>query len=135
MTNIPFEYWNALAGQLIVISSLLGGFSLSLLFTVAEKEGQHKNLFRFILVATASFLVCIFSMTSVLLLTTKGYPGKTSAHDLVMPRIIGSLTFLTGLISMIVVLALSGWNKSKSTKKFAIIVAIITFLLIFAMVL
>ncbi len=31
MTELSFDYWNKLAGQLIVISSLLAGFSLSVI--------------------------------------------------------------------------------------------------------
>ena len=136
MTELSFEYWNALVSQLIVISSLLCGFSLSLLFKLPDTQSNNRintYIFRSTTIATASFLVCIFAMTKILMMTNKGFPFKVTAADLTLPRIIGVLSFLTGIVSIILIISLSGWNKPDRSKWFTIIIGILTLLLIIAM--
>ena len=136
MTELSFDYWNKLAGQLIVISSLLGGFSLSVIIPLIESKFENSiipYIFRAIIIATASFLISIFAMTKILMMTTPGYPVKVLVDDLLFPRIVGLISFITGILSIITILFLSGWNKSKSLKRFSIIVAVLTLVLILLM--
>jgi hypothetical protein len=134
MTQLSPDYWNALASQLIVISSLLAGFSLSLIFSLAENKSKVMNyVFRASVTATASFLVSIFAMTKILMLTNKGFPFKIAAENLIFPRITGIIFFIIGILSIIVILALSGWVKSENSKNFTTTVGIITFILIVLM--
>ena len=136
MLELSFDYWNKLAGQLIVISSLLGGFSLSVIIPLIESKFENNiisHIFRAIITATASFIIAIFAMTRILMLTTSGYPVKVIANDLDFPRIVGFLAFVTGIFSIIAILFLSGWNKSQSLKRFSIVVAILTLVLILMM--
>lgn len=135
MKTLPFEYWHALASQLIVISSLMGGFSLSLLF-VLEKNHESKIssiLFKTTVISTSSFLISIFAFTKILLLTTPGFPGEPIDKVLNLPRIVGALTFLIGIISTLILIALSGWQKDRNAKTFTLIVGIVTLILILIM--
>lgn len=134
MTQLSSEYWNALASQLIVISSLLAGFSLSLIFSLSGNTSKIMNyLFKAATTATASFLVSIFAMTKILMLTNKGFPYKLTAESLILPRIAGTLSFFIGILSIVVILSLSGWVKSDSSKNFTTIIGIITLILILLM--
>lgn len=133
MTELSFDYWNKLAGQLIVISSLLGGFSLSVIIPLIESKFENSvipYIFRAVIIATASFLISIFAMTKILMLTTPGFPIKVTNEDFLLPRIMGFTSFMIGILSIIAILFLSGWNKSGSLKRFSIIVAILTLVLI-----
>ncbi len=49
MLKLSFDYWNALAGQMIVISSLLAGFSLSLIFSLPDNVSIKTELFIYLL--------------------------------------------------------------------------------------
>ena len=131
MTQLSPDYWNALAGQLIVISSLLAGFSLSLIFSLPENKSTIMSyLFRAAVTATASFLVSIFAMTKILMLTNKGFPFKLTAESLIFPRIAGIVSFIIGILSVVLILALSGWVKSENSKWFTTAVGLITLILI-----
>lgn len=104
MTEITFEYWNKLAGQTILISSLLGGFSIAIIanLLVAELNTRLGNSIMVCSTLSASFfLITVFAMTKLLLMTTQGYPLKVVADDLLIPRILGSLFFYLGIISLI----------------------------------
>ncbi|MBD2757330.1 hypothetical protein [Spirosoma validum] len=137
MTELSFDYWNKLAGQFIVISSLLGGFSLSVIIPLIEAKSDSKIMnyvFRSVVIATASFLISIFAMTKILMVTSQGFPFKVSSSALSFPRIVGFASFIVGLLAIIAVLSLSGWLRSHSMKRFTIIVGLLTLLLIFAMI-
>jgi hypothetical protein len=137
MTELSFDYWNTLASQMVVISSLMGGFSLSLLFSLPEnpeKTRINTYIFKAATIATASFLVSIFALTKILLMTTKGFPFAVTGENLILPRIVATSTFFTGILSVITLIALSGWNKSLKTKRFTMIVGIVMLVLILAMI-
>ncbi len=136
MTSLSFEYWNKLASQLIVISSLLGGFSLSVIIPLIETKTDSKAMnyiFRSVVVSTASFLVSIFAMTKILMITSQGFPFKVTDGDLVFPRIVGTVSFIVGILSIVVILTLSGWTKSSAMKRFTLLVGLLTLFLIFAL--
>ncbi|RYF65553.1 MAG: hypothetical protein EOO39_24660 [Cytophagaceae bacterium] len=136
MIDLPFDYWNKLAGQLIVISSLLGGFSLSVIIPLADSKLDSRvmnYIFRSVVIATASFLITIFAMTKIFMVTSQGFPFKVTANDLTLPRIVGLAAFMIGILSIIAVIALSGWLRSNPMKRFTIVVGAVTLLLVFAM--
>ena len=135
MLKLSFEYWNALASQFAVISSLLAGFCLSLIFSLPETNSKITNyVFRAAVTGTASFLISIFAMTKILLLTTKGYPFKVTEDDFLFPRISGVMGFFVGILSIVVILSLSGQVKSENSKRFTTIAGIITLVLIIALI-
>lgn len=133
--EITLEYWNALAKQTILISSLLSGFSITVVanFLISEKNDPLTN--RILKSATLSagcFLVTVFAMVQISMITTPGgYLKNVVADDFFLPRLIGIFTFFIGLISLAVMIALSGWTKSKKAGIFTTIVGTLTLLLIF----
>ena len=133
--EISLEYWNELAKQIILISSLLTGFSITVIanLLVSDKNDQLTN--RILKTATLSagcFLVSVFAMIQISMMTTKGgYLTNVNENDFFLPRVIGMVTFMLGLFSLTLLISLSGWPKSKKTGIFTTVVGILTLLLIF----
>lgn len=136
MVEIPLEYWNKLANQVIMISSLLGGFSIAVIANLLVSDLNTK-LSRTIMLAAnfaaSFFLITVFAMTKIVMMTTTGYPLKVVASNLMFPRFIGIISFFIGIISLIIMISLAGWTKSKRMGKITTTVGIITFILIVAM--
>jgi hypothetical protein len=133
MIEIPLEYWNKLASQLIMISSLLGGFSIAVTANLLVSESNNKitnNILKVATIASGCFLIAVFSLTKIVMMTTQGYPFKVVESSLNFPRMIGIITFMLGIISLSIVIALSGWAKSKKTGIFTTIVGVLTLLMI-----
>jgi len=136
MTEITFEYWNKLAEQTITISSLLGGFSIAVIanFLVSEtKTRLTNNIMAASTLAASFFLITVFAMTKLLMMTTDGYPIKVVDNDLLLPRIIGVITFLFGIISLLTMVSMAGWTKSRKMGIFTTTIGILTFLFILIM--
>ncbi len=68
-------------------------------------------------------------MTSIVLATTDGSPIGATQSDLNTPRIIGFVGYLVGVLSLLTILGLSGWTKSKGTGFFTTVVSVITLIL------
>lgn len=137
MEEISFEYMNKLASQMQFISALLCGFSLTVLVLLFDKEASDKiteNIFRLSLFSTGAFLVSIFAMTNIFLMTTEGFPLKVGSKDLVFPNILGGLSFFLGIVAIALIIALLGWTKSKPLGIFSMAIGIITLILIILMV-
>jgi len=136
MTELTFEYWNKLASQTITISSLLGGFTIAVIanFLVSETKTRLKNnILAASTLAASFFLITVFSMTKLLMMTTDGYPSKVADNDLLLPRIIGVIAFLFGVISLLTMVSMAGWTKSRKMGIFTTTVGILTFLIIIMM--
>lgn len=137
MIELSFDYLNKLAAQNILIVSILCGFTLSVIISILDKKDDNrmmKSIFVCAVIATASFLVSIFANTKILMLTTEGYPVKVSGKKLNFPRILAVLTFLSGILSVLFILVISIWSKSKVSKFLAVIVGLVTLLLISLMI-
>lgn len=132
--EIAFEYWNKLATQTVFISSLLGGFSILVIANLLISD-LNTRLSKYVMVvatlAASLFLVSIFAWTSVMMMTTVGFPKKIVSSDLTFDRILGVITFLSGTISLIAMISLVGWTKSKKMGIITTIVAGLTLILIF----
>lgn len=136
MEELSPNYWNTLASQLIVISTLLGGFSFANLFVVHGIDCQPKlkrNLFKGLTLSSVGFIVSIFAMTNIIMRTTDGYPFPISNKTLLLPRIVGVISLLVGLISIIYVITISGKLKEYNTRTFSLIVGLIALILIILM--
>jgi len=134
--ELTFEYWNKLASQTITISSLLGGFSIAVVANLLVSEVNTKllkSIMASAVLAACFFLVNIFAMTNIILKTTEGYPYKILASDMTLPRIAGMFALSLGIISLLVLISLSGWTKSKNMGRFTTFFGVITLILIFAM--
>ena len=136
MTELTFEYYNKLANQIITISSLLGGFSIAIIanFLVQETKTRLTNNIMIASTLSASlFLISVFAMTKIVMMTTEGYPQKVLDSDLLLPRGIGVFAFFFGIISLLTMISMAGWTKSKKMGKFTTIVGIITLIIILMM--
>ena len=133
MIELDITYWNKLAGQLIVISSLLSGFSIAVTANLLVSQSHTpitNNILRAATVASGCFLVALFALTNLLLKTTEGYPFEVSPGDISLSRALGAVTLLVGTISLTAVIALSGWTRSKRLGIFTTAVGVITLILI-----
>ncbi|WP_111709563.1 hypothetical protein [Lutibacter citreus] len=133
ITELPFDYLNKIANQLVMISSLLGGFSIAVIANLLVYKSQNRitnTILKSTTIAAGCFLVTLFAMTNIVMKTTEGYPLKITQNDLMIPKLTGFIAFFVGIITLSLVISLSGWTKSKKTGIFTTIVGIITFLMI-----
>lgn len=137
MEEMSFEYWNKLADQVILISSLLSGFSIAVVanFLVADSNNNRlkRTIMKTAVLAAGFFLVSLFAMTKILMMTTNGFPLKVTNGDLKFPSIIGGVALVFGIMSLITMISLSGWTKSKKLGRFTVGVGVLTFILILIM--
>jgi uncharacterized membrane protein YozB (DUF420 family) len=130
---MTLEYWNSLASQMILISSLLGGFSMAIVANIIVSSRDDKPTNRILKTATVSaccFLITLFAMTKIFMDTTPGgFVSAVSEGDFMLPRMIGMVTFFIGLTGLSVLIALSGWTKSKKVGRFTTVIGIIQFVL------
>ena len=131
--EISFEYWNKLSIQTVFITALLGGFSILVIANLLVAEIKTK-LVKYILMtstlAASLFLVSIFAWTAVMMMTTPGYPEKINSSSFTYHRFLGTTTLMLGIISLLTMISLVGWSKSKKMGTVSTIIAIITFILI-----
>ena len=134
--EITLDYWNELAKQMILISSLLSGFSITVVANLLVSDKNNKLFNRILKTATLSagcFLVTVFAMVQISMLTTPGgFIKNITENDFIVPRAIGLITFMIGLISLSAMISLSGWTKSKSVGIYTTVIGILTLLLTFA---
>ncbi|HAA15775.1 MAG TPA: hypothetical protein DCE41_30330 [Cytophagales bacterium] len=132
--EFTLEYWNTLAKQLILISSLLSGFSIAVVVNImvnARKDRLMNRLLKAATLAAGSFLVTVFSMFQIAMMTTPGgYWKNVVAADFALPRTMGAATFIVGLLSLTVVISWAGWTKSRQVGRFTTVVGIATLILI-----
>jgi len=134
--DLSLEYMNKLASQTQFISALLCGFSLTVLVLLFDKRDSDKisiNIFRFAILATGAFLVSIFAMTNIFMMTTEGFPFPVESKDLIFPNVLGGIALFIGIASIALIISLLGWTKSRSLGIFSTTIGVITLLLIIIM--
>ncbi|MPR32680.1 hypothetical protein [Salmonirosea aquatica] len=52
-------------------------------------------------------------MTTLLFATTPGTPMKSDPSSLLMPRLVGTATFMLGILTMTPIISIFGWPKSR----------------------
>ncbi|MBK6263954.1 hypothetical protein JKA74_02805 [Marivirga sp. S37H4] len=137
MVELPLEYWNALAHQILLTTALLSGFSIAVVANLLVYESKSRiviNILRIATVAAGCFLINVFSMTKIIMLTTDGYPLEVVDSDINLARIIGVLSFFLGIISLAGIISLSGFTKSRKAGIFTTIVGVLTLLGILFMI-
>jgi len=136
MTDISFEYLHKIAEQIIVICSLLAGFSIAVVanFLISEVKGRLLNkIMVFATTAASFFLITLFSMTNIIMRTTEGFLFKVSADDLLFPKLVGIISFILGIISLVTMISLSGWTKSRKMGVFTTVLGVLSLILILSM--
>lgn len=134
MVELPFKYWNELTTQFIIISVFLSGFSIAVTANLLISKSDSKLIKTILKVATissGSFLTAVFSFTNILMMTTESNPMEYTAADINTPRVVGFIGYLLGVFSLLTMIALAGWTKSKGTGIFTTIVGVITLILFF----
>jgi hypothetical protein len=133
--GITLEYWNELAKQTLLITSLLSGFSITVVANLLVSDKNDKLTNRILKSATLSagcFLVSVFAMFHIVMTTTPGgYIKNVSINDFQIARVIGMLNFMIGLFSLSAMIGLSGWTKSKKVGIFTTAIGILTLIMIF----
>lgn len=136
MVELPLAYMNKLANQIILISALLGGFSLTVLASLLDKPSSSKassQIFKLATVSTTFFLVAIFAMTNIFMRTTEGFPFPVEPNSLNMSRTLGTLAFFLGIMGLIGIVALSGWTKSRRIGRFTTVLGVIFLIVTFVL--
>ncbi|MDX1827906.1 MAG: hypothetical protein R3342_00020 [Lutibacter sp.] len=116
-----------------LISTLLGGFSIAIIANLLISE-LNTRLSRSIMIifslAASFFLVNVIAMNSIIMRTTKGYPLRLDLSDISSERIIGMVSLFFGILSLLTILSLAGFTKSKKTGKITTGIGIIALVLI-----
>lgn len=132
--DLPVEYFRVLAEQAVFISAFLGGISAAILvtFIVANNDKKvFKYMILFSAIAAVSFIIAIFGMTKIQLLLAPDSPFENIKEQLIFPRIVGGLGFYIGINSLLAVISLTGWLRSKRLGIITVILGLIASVLTF----
>jgi hypothetical protein len=66
-------------------------------------------------------------------MTTDGFPFKITEGAIKIPSLVGGISFILGIMSLVTLIALAGWTKSKQMGIFTTVVGIFAFILIVLM--
>ncbi|MEM1214291.1 MAG: hypothetical protein AAGJ82_01305 [Bacteroidota bacterium] len=136
MIEMDPAYLRELAKQTLFVCGILEGFSISAVVTLLGYE-RHDRVMAIIfcaaILSTAAFLLAIFGMTGVIMLTTEGYPLPNPEADLRATRNIASVGLLLGILSITTLLSASGWVKSKRLGWFTTVVGVLLLIAIMRM--
>ena len=136
MTELSPEYFKIVAEQLVLISVFLGGISATILGTLIIHENESK-IFKFMILglslAAVSFIVAVLGMTNIQMHLAPDSPFQNKNESLFYPKLVGMISFLIGIYSLITVISLSGWLKSKRIGIFTTTIGIVGGILIFTL--
>jgi hypothetical protein len=111
--KITLEYWNTLANLTILTSTLLIRFSVSAVtnLLVFNKNDTLTNcVLKSAMLSAGYFLVIIFIITPILIITTtENFLKPSIIDDFLIHSVIAMVTVLIGLLSLVVIILLSGW--------------------------
>lgn len=132
MMELSFEYLNQLSGTIITISSVLAGFSIAIVANLLISTSNtriSKTIMMASILAAAFYLITLFAMTKVFMLTTAGFPIAIKQYDIKFPQYAGTLSFFLGNISLLTIISLAGWSRSKRMGLATTTIGIFTFVL------
>jgi hypothetical protein len=133
MNELSPKYLNEYGKQVILICSLLSGFSIAVIANLIVNTSDTRVTNSILIVSTiaaACFLIAVFAMSRIVMMTTDGYPTDTSGREIDLPLLVGASTYTLGLVFLSIFIALSGWTKSRRMGVFTTIVGAITFIMI-----
>lgn len=135
MDLLPTDYFKALSEQLLFISTFLGGFSATMLTTLlvsnVEKTRTKTSIVIILSLASTFFILSVLSFSKLFLMLTPGTPMEVTNQSILVPRFIGSFSFLMGILSLIISIGLSGWLLSKKVGYITSVIGFFTLILIF----
>lgn len=137
MIELEDTYLLSLAQQTLVIGIFLGGFSATMLATLIVSEFKGK-LFNFILIgltiSSLSFLISVLTDFNIICALTPGYPLGIRHNLINFWRATGAFALLLGMISLISVIGLSGWLKSKKLGMYTTVIGAIALIISFVLI-
>jgi vacuolar-type H+-ATPase subunit I/STV1 len=118
MDELSPAYLAALALQLGGLSAFLGGFSATFLGTLLAWRigGKTASLsIGFAVSSSVAFIVTVVASTALMAVLHPQAPSAAASTGSSIARVLLVLSFLVGLYSLLVSLALSGWARSRGT--------------------
>lgn len=134
MKAISLSYLQELAKQAVFLSAFLGGFSATFLGTILVsklKSNLANALIITLSLASASFIVSVIALTMIVVVLGPDSPYHITSDQLLFPRLLGFATFMLGTYTLIIVIGISGWIRSRSIGIVTTLIAIIASYLIF----
>jgi len=132
MEELSKEYLYEIANHYVIISALLAGFSITFIANIIvtdTKKNIQKALLIVSAVAASSFLISLFSLTKVLALTSENYPFEINSETLLFLNKSSQWAFGLGMITISLLISLSGWTKSKAIGIITTIIGLLTFVI------
>ena len=117
MEQMSPAYIGALASQLASLSAFLGGFAATFLATLLTLGHQSRLMTITIGLAVTSAVAFIVTVVAATMLTAIYHPAAPAfmtAMATSWPRIIMSLGFTIGSMSLLASLGCSGWTRSRA---------------------
>lgn len=133
MNELQLKYANELANHLIIISALLAGFSIAFIANIIVQETKNKITKYLLIIATltaSSFLVSLFALTKILMVSSEGYPFEIDKQSFILAQTVSQTAFGIGLICILALISVSGWTKSKAIGVITTIMGLLTFIII-----
>lgn len=130
MNDLTQLHINNLTNQSILISALLCGFSmlvLILLLNDNEKSRLKTSMFISSAIASTTFLIVILADYALLRISTPNSYSSNSSIDTL--QAISGISFAFGFLSLIFLIAYSGWSKSKTVGIFTTIIGIMAIII------
>ncbi len=137
METLSPAYLSALAVQIGSLSAFLGGFAATFLGTLLaiRTEGKLASwCIGFAVSSSVAFIVTVVASTALVALLHPDAPSAAGAAATGQARVLLVLSFLLGLYTLLVSLALSGWTRSRGTGLTTSIVAAVGIILVTVMV-
>lgn len=134
MEELSTQYFANSAKQLVLISVFFGGVATTILGTIILHESDSKILKAMVLglsLSAVSFMVAVIAMIKVQMILAPDSPYGDRMELLNFPRIAGGMAVILGIYSLLTVIGLTGWLKSKRIGIFTTLIAIISGILIF----
>ena len=117
MQQLSPEYLAEIARQIIFISAFLGGCATTFLGTLLFANSQHRYTGWAIgasALSACAFIVAVFALTMLLVTQDPNAPvGMASASSVLAARLVGLLSFVVGMYSLLTCIGLSGWLRSR----------------------
>lgn len=133
MNELSDQYMHLLAEQFIFISVFLGGFSATLLATIISSDLNNKCSKAMIVTSATSalsFVICVFCMTGIFLMTSEGYPNHLGGYSMSFTKNLAAINLAIGILSFVTTIGLSGWLKSRGLGITTSILATIAFVVL-----
>ncbi|WP_213982060.1 hypothetical protein [Sphingomonas sp. dw_22] len=138
MMPLAPDFLVTLATQIGGVSAFLGGFAatfLAMFLTLGHESRAATIAITASAIASVAFIVAVVATTALIALLHPHAPAGSAASTGSSQMLMG-LSFLTGMLALLVSLGASGWTRSRATgwttSAVAAIGVVLTLLLVFA---